>query len=140
MKNMISFSLMVICLMIMQPAFAQQEDGPCRLVGSSCTGTCGTWYWGTQEQNQQPREAGTPKCHKVVIKEDKGKPVFSCHCFLIVTSTRCREEACEEDGCPNVYASAIDAQLGRDPIKGICISQGTGNTKNCACKYEYPKE
>ena len=129
-----SLCVMIIGMMIMHTSYAQ---GDCRLEGNHCTGTCGTWYWGTDQQNQQPRVAGQPKCYKVVVKEEKGKPVFDCHCFLIVTATRCREEVCEEDGCPNVYASEYDAINGTNPIRGFCTSQGTGNLKNCSCRYEY---
>jgi hypothetical protein len=138
MEKFISLFTMIICLMIMRPAIAQEEH--CHLVGNHCEGLCGVWYWGTDQQNQQPKVAGYPECHKKVVREEHGKPVFECHCFLIVTATRCRDRECHDDGCPNVYASVTDAQFGLNPIHGDCISQETGNNPNCACEYEDPKK
>ena len=140
MKKIVSSLAMIICLMVISSisAFTQEQD-QCRLEGNACKGTCGTWYWGIDQQNQQPKVAGEAKCHKVIIGEHHGTPVFDCHCFLIVTATRCRHGECNDDGCPNVYASIGEAMRGENPIKGTCINQGTGENSNCACKYEYPK-
>lgn len=123
---------------------AQDQDQYCHLVGNKCEGTCGIWFWGTIQQgnqNELPVAAGIPHCHKVPIKPKYGhtKPDFECHCFLIATSTGCRENVCDESGCPDVYMSIIEAQLHINGIKGICIPQSTGDIPNCACKYEFPK-
>jgi hypothetical protein len=136
MKNFVFLLTVMVCLVVISVTNSSAQTTSCTLVQNKCQGSCDPFYWGPDLTHPQPRVAGTPTCNKVKIKEEHGKPIFECHCFLIVTTTGCREEVCEETGCPSVYASFGDATTDTKPITGICITQKAGNLNNCACKYE----
>jgi len=125
--------LIAVCLILLPIILAAQECPP----KGNCGGDCAPWYF---RNGGVPVLAGTPTCHKVKTEKVHGENNSpECHCVLLHTATMCTPQddkfyPCDGE-CPDLFPTQQDAINNTNPIHGECLSQGTGQSVYCTCRY-----